>query len=127
VARDSNHIRLNFETQRMTSTVVTVGANVTVSLAPGSRLPSSSFLTQATGSRVLFRLPEGSPASRISVADAQGREVWGRNVAAGTRELVWNGTSASGHSLARGIYTARLTLLNAPGSGAMESRIVLAR
>lgn len=123
VARSDDFTRLSFESQRRTPTVVTVGANVTVSVKPGSETSPSRLWTRREGASVVFLMPEGIASGRVSVVDMQGREVWGRAVSQGEREVSWNGLSSAGKAL-RGVYVARLTVGGAKGAVA-ESRVVL--
>lgn len=123
VARSADFTRLSFESQRATPTVVSIGDNVTVSLNPNATVSASRLWTRREGSSVVLLMPEGLVAGRVSVLDMQGREVWGRNVGQGEREVTWNGLSSAGKSL-RGVYVARLTMAGAK-TAAAESRVVL--
>jgi biopolymer transport protein ExbB len=116
VARDSNWIKLNYETQKTDQTAVTLGT-------PGGILDFSArhdgFGIHMIGSSVVFRLPPGLAAgARVSVTDVWGRTVWSRTVVVGTGELSWNG-KAGGNIAAHGIYFVRLSA-NADG----KSRVI---
>jgi hypothetical protein len=83
---------------------------------------------QASSSGMDFHFPAGTNGIRVSVKNMQGRDVWSRTIASGTRDLRWNGVTASGLRAVPGIYLVRVTLTHPDQrfSGSVDKRIVLA-
>jgi hypothetical protein len=99
VARDSNYLRLNFETQKAAENPITFGSGV-VSLRPAAAKGLPGFGIRATGALVTFNLPAGQTGVKVSVRDLSGRIVWSRTAAAGQRELAWTADQS-------GVFIAR--------------------
>jgi hypothetical protein len=123
VPRDSNWIRLSYATQKPGSAVVTVGGSVGI-LPGSSNAVAGAFSAKANAGSFRFAIPAGSNGGRIAVLDLNGRPVWSSSVNADAREVSWNGRSAAGSALARGMYFARFT---AADGRAWEIRIANTR
>ena len=100
--RSADWIKLDFETQKPTSTSVTVGNNITPVVATRDWNPG--FAIRNSGANFVFSVPG---AAHISVLDIKGREVWSRSTAQAA-DVSWNGLSVDGSRLS-GIHVARVT------------------
>ncbi len=87
------------------SNSATLMANPVSILAGGV---TASFAVRNMGSSVSFRLPSGVSGARIVLMDVWGRTVWSRNVASGTNEISWDGSSLNGRRAAPGLYMVQV-------------------
>jgi hypothetical protein len=122
VPRDSNWVRLSYATQKPGSAAVTVAG--TVGILPGTPGVKAAFSARTVDGSFRFAIPAGSNGGRLAVLDLNGRPVWSASVNADVREVSWNGRSAAGSALARGMYFARFT---AADGRAWETRIANTR
>lgn len=119
VARDSNWIRLEFETQKPGASAVVLGATQTqvVSLSPAdaaARL-AHSFSVKSVAQGMTFQIANAYEGKAIvTLVDMWGRTVWSGAFAPGATQLSWNGTIKGGVANS-GVYMARLTLLGSQG------------
>jgi hypothetical protein len=116
VARDSNYIRLNFETQKAAGSPITFGTGVVGIRPSASSQGLQGYGIRASGSSIIFNLPADVPGARVSVRDLGGRIVWSRTVAAGQREVSWTASLS-------GVFMARTELGNA--DVAAEVKLIL--
>ncbi len=118
VARDSNWVRLEFETQKPGAAAVKLGPTQTiVSVSPmaASGL-AQGFSVKVAGQGVMFRMPAAHEGKAvITLVDTWGRTVWSGAFAPGATHLAWNGTVKGGMVANSGLYVARLTLMNNQG------------
>ena len=120
VARDSDWIKLEFANQRAAQTLV-----MPVPLGVRRRMAGTpaDFRFRASGTGVLFTLPESADALRLSISDVRGRLIWSREAAPGKagREMAWDGRGWDGGSARRGLYVVRLAPAK-PGSAPLAAR-----
>ena len=118
--RDAEWVRLEYENQKMGSSVVTLQDAIPASLA-GATASRSMFTVTASGNGLLFRVSEASASNvraskaRVAVMDMRGLTVSNRvsDIQSGT--LSWDGRNTIGQVVPQGVYAVRITLLNARG------------
>ncbi len=105
------------EPEQAVSTPPATDTRPTMTVAPNPFNPRTA---------VVYELPEASVVS-LTIVDLRGRVVRtlssGRSRAAGVHEIVWDGRSDQGRTVASGVYFARLTT----GHGEVVRRVALIR
>ncbi len=115
-SRSENWIRLDFQTQRRTGSVVSVMDTIPASLGRATAA-SSGFSVRAAGDGLLFRIDApGAARARITVTDMRGIEVARHASVLRDGELSWNGRDAAGRLVPQGVYAVGVTLLDARGN-----------
>jgi len=124
VVRSSDWINLSYQTQMPTVTALAIADQTPLSiLSPNI---ANGFKVQTVGASVSFQIPQGLAGVRILVMDLTGREVWNRNVSAGTRVVSWDGKTGGGIPAA-GLYFVRMTAdVQGTSKVLAESKIMLA-
>jgi hypothetical protein len=89
---------------------------------------ADGMTVQSSGSSMVIRFPAGMSGARVSLLNTQGRSIWSRTLARGTRDLRWNGLTATGDRAVPGVYLVRINMTHPDHrfAGSMDQRIVLA-
>jgi hypothetical protein len=128
VARTADVIKLSYDIEKPTSSVVILGASTptppaippaVVSVAAFASSQPSQLSAKSVAGGMAFRLPAGLEGSRVrlSITDMRGVTVWDRTVESATAgsEIVWQSRTA-------GAYVARLVVLDGAGKSAGSYR-----
>jgi biopolymer transport protein ExbB len=132
VARDTNWIKLSYENQKASQTLVFV-EGTTNSIA--SQPVVSGSITLQNGTTVQLKVPGRASIAchlatanlsgvKMSIVDLYGRTVWSKTFSSSTREVSWNGETMSGNRAVAGTYIVRLTALGATNATA-DQKILL--
>jgi hypothetical protein len=129
-ARDADWIKLDFETQKPGTTVVSLSDTVPVSLSPAAQA-RANFSVRKSGEGLLFRVYGAADFSRalVTVMDMRGLTVSSRVSEAKGGLIVWDGRGTGGQLVPQGVYAVRISLLNAQGKTlrSLEKMALLAR
>jgi hypothetical protein len=127
-ARDGDWIKLDYETQKAGSAVVSLQDAIPASLGRPAK-PRAAFSPRPSGDGWIFDIEGEAAKARVSVLDARGVTVHSRVSALGGGALTWDGATAAGVRAAPGVYAVRIVLLNARDEtvGALEARIPVTR
>jgi hypothetical protein len=134
--RTAPWVKLEYENQKPTSTVVTtsttvqpivVGLNASALMTSGPALGFKRF-----GQGLMFQVRSDVASKvRLSIIDLHGRVVWNHTAAtsAGLNQVAWNGVSNNGQTIGSGVFAVRMSLLDENGKEAasLVRRVPLTR
>jgi hypothetical protein len=133
VLRDTNWIKLSFETQKAGSIVVTDTMRAVTSIGNvAAQFTGRSLMVKTAGKGLLFQI-QGVEAGKanVSLVDMWGRTVWNNaaQINAGLNNVSWNGNANNGVAVSSGIYIVRVSLIDAAGKqvGTLQRTVPFAR
>ncbi len=114
VARSADWIKLEYENQKATQTLVSQTAPP-VGIARGGNGSASlqaeiGLTVKALGNGMLFQLSGSTGGGKVNLMDIYGRTVWSASFPAGVSQVSWNGMATNGQAISGGVYLARVTL-----------------
>jgi hypothetical protein len=128
-ARSAEWIKLDYETQKAGSAVVSLQDAIPASLGRSTDA-RATFSVRPSGHGLLFHL-EGVDAARarVTVLDLRGSTLSDRVASMQGGVLSWDGTNAAGRVVPGGVYAVRITLQGAQGQTlrVLEARVPLTR
>lgn len=133
VLRDTNWIKLSYETQKAGSNVVTDTARPVTSIGNvAAQFAGRTLTVKTAGKGLLFQI-QGVEAGKanVSLVDMWGRTVWNNaaQISAGLNNVSWNGNANNGVAVSSGIYIVRVSLIDAAGKqlGTLQRTVPFAR
>lgn len=113
VARSANWIKLEYENQKPTQSLVSIKVDSIPTSLAGAALLGEALSFRAVQNGVMFNLrTDKAVNARIEVIDMRGRAVWSRSLktTTGLNQVLWSGRSEQGAG--SGVYFVRMLLLD---------------
>jgi hypothetical protein len=112
-ARDGEWIKLDYETQKAGSSVVSLQDAIPASLGHRPAGARPAFRARQSGGGWTFEVDGSAAKARVTVLDVRGVAMHSRVSALGGEALSWDGATAAGLRAPPGVYAVRIDLLNA--------------